>query len=528
MNIPDTVDLIIADNYCKQGDYISGLKKYEELNLDEENEKKYLIHLFQYAAYLTENTKYLEALVQFRKVLNRLEIPDITYKNIGICLDKIGEYKEAFNFYKLFLENINYPDECLILMGDLCANKLNEKELAIKYYEEAYKYFNQNYNLCNMLGHLYSTLYRDNEKEKQLKYLYRAFELAPNNRIVVKNLSYVLGKFKMAEADGMYDRLLHLNPTHSDLHAYGAYLVKTGRFHDGFRFLRHRFQKEDVPEDAFPPLFKHTENQWNENIDISDKTMLIYCEQGFGDTIMFSRFVPYIRQMCEELYVVVQDSLYELIQESFPEIHVFPRTQWEENPLPYSYWIPMMDLPILYGLTTENIPLSEGYLTVPEEKIKAYKKNINKNKKLKIGFAYEGTESSKETERDIPAIELQRIIDLPNVECYSFQYDDIYNQKENIHGFIELNNTFDTWEDTACAMKNMDLIITTDNGVMNLAGALGVKTFGLFNTISEWRWFDTNGKDLKWYKSITPITCPHDGEWNICIDTVINKIKEIK
>ena len=77
-------------------------------------------------------------------------------------------------------------------------------------------------------------------------------------------------------------------------------------------------------------------------------------------------------------------------------------------------------------------------------------------------------------------------------------------------------------------MKHMDLIITTDNGVMNLAGALGVKTFGLFNTISEWRWFDTNGTDLKWYKSITPITCPHDGEWNICIDKVINKIKEIK
>ena len=41
---------------------------------------------------------------------------------------------------------------------------------------------------------------------------------------------------------------MYLNPTHSDLHSYGAYLVKHKRFKEGFRFLRHRFLKKRVEE----------------------------------------------------------------------------------------------------------------------------------------------------------------------------------------------------------------------------------------------------------------------------------------
>ena len=83
-----------------------------------------------------------------------------------------------------------------------------------------------NFTIYNMLGHLYSTSYQDKYKEKQIFYLRRAFELAPQNRVVVKNLAYVYGKFdEVAKADEMYAKLMYLNPTHSDLHAYGAYLV---------------------------------------------------------------------------------------------------------------------------------------------------------------------------------------------------------------------------------------------------------------------------------------------------------------
>ena len=80
----------------------------------------------------------------------------------------------------------------------------------------------------------------------------------------------------------------------------------------------------------------------------------------------------------------------------------------------------------------------------------------------------------------------------------------------------------------ACAMNCMDLMVTTDNGVMNLAGALGIKTFGLFNTIVEWRWFKTQGEDIAWYKSIKPFQCPTSKAWDVPVKQIIEEIQKIQ
>ena len=520
------LDITIAELYIKNGDYNTALKRYEKI-LDKLNDiqiKLYLIRVLEYGNLLVKNKEYLQALEQYRKVLEYPTQINVC-KNIGICLDKLNEIDGALHYYRRFEEESNDVEDVHILLGDLYFQKIKDNLKAIEYYEKATKKFN-NFAIYNTLGHLYSTVYRDEHEKEQVDYLLKAYELAPEERIIVKNLAYVLGKFGYQEADEMYKKLLYLNPTHGDLHSYGAYLVKTGRFYEGFRYLQHRFDKEDLPDNAFPEIFKDIERQWHDGIDISGKTVVIHYEQGFGDTIMFSRFIPQVQKMCNKVIIVVQNTLKDLMVCNFE--NVMSIDNFLDYPPQYDYWIPMMDLPIICNTTVDTIPLTEGYLDVISEEAKSYgDKYINTNK-LKIGFAFEGTESSKETARDIPAKELQPIIDLPNVQCYSFQYDDVYNQKKDIHGYIELKDTFNTWYDTACAMKNMDLMVTTDNGVMNLAGALGVKTFAIFNTISEWRWFDTTGKDLKWYKSIRPFTCPHNEQWNICVQKIIKEIKKIQ
>ena len=60
---------------------------------------------------------------------------------------------------------------------------------------------------------------------------------------------------KIQKADEFYQKLMYLNPTHSDLHSYGAYLVRHKRFSEGFKFLQHRFLKEDLGNVAFPQIF---------------------------------------------------------------------------------------------------------------------------------------------------------------------------------------------------------------------------------------------------------------------------------
>lgn len=533
----DSVDIALAEYYCKNQEFEKGLGYFKQVLLkaqdDIRNEiaDKYIKYSIQYAKTKVNDKKWAEALEIYRDIMQTSGFPITIYKQIGLCMKAMGNADSAIKFLKRFEELSPDKEDVYSYLADITYSDIKDNLKAIEYYEKALIKNPNNFAIYNMLGHLYSTCYQDKFKEKQIAYLEKAYELAPNSRIVVKNLAYVYGKFdEIQKADEFYSKLLYLSPTHSDLHAYGAYLVKHKRFAEGFKFLQHRFQKEDLQYVSFPQLFSSKKKRWNIKVDIKDKHILAHFEQGFGDSIMFIRFVEELKSRCAKVSVVVQDPLISLFEGSDLGVDIY-----SESDIPkinYDYYIPMMDLPIVCETKPDTIPLAGGYLKVSRAKINAYKKeHINNNDKLKIGIAYEGTMASKETDRDIPLEYLYPLMQMPEVEVYSFQVDDLTNQMDRIPEeaqLIRLGRTFKNWEDTAAAMKCMDLMVTTDNGVMNLAGALGVKTFGLFNTLTEWRWFQTEGKDIAWYKSIRPFQAPTSKAWEIPVAQIIEEIKNIQ
>ena len=533
-----SMDVAMAEYYCKNNNYDRGLEIYREAisSITDEAERncvinQYINQAINYAQKLNLDKKYIEAIEQYRNIMKYSGFPINIYKNIGLCMKSIGNADLAIKFLKRFEEISPDKEDVYVYLADLTYTDIKDNRKAIEYYEKALEKNPNNFSIYNMLGHLYSTCYQDKYKDKQIEYLTKAYELAPNNRIVVKNLAYVLGKFdEVQKADEFYAKLMYLSPTHSDLHAYGAYLVRHQRFAEGFKFLQHRFQKEDLNNVAFPQLHTTKKKKWNIKFDIKDKRILVHFEQGFGDSIMFVRFIDELKKMCKEVSLVVQRQLVDLFKDSKLGVEIY--TEEQIPSINYDYWIPMMDLPIVCETKPSTIPKAGGYLKVPKAKINAYKKQyINDNDKIKIGICYEGTLASKETDRDIPLSYLYPLMKLPDVEVYSFQVDDLTNQMDRVPpdaNLIRLGRTFKNWEDTACAMNCMDFMVSTDNGVMNLAGALGIKTFGLFNRIVEWRWFKVEGEDIAWYKSIKPFQCPTSGEWETPVSKVMEEIDKIR
>ena len=533
-----SMDVAMAEYYCKNNNYDRGLEIYREAisSITDEAERncvinQYINQAINYAQKLNLDKKYIEAIEQYRNIMKYSGFPINIYKNIGLCMKSIGNADLAIKFLKRFEEISPDKEDVYVYLADLTYTDIKDNRKAIEYYEKALEKNPNNFSIYNMLGHLYSTCYQDKYKDKQIEYLTKAYELAPNNRIVVKNLAYVLGKFdEVQKADEFYAKLMYLSPTHSDLHAYGAYLVRHQRFAEGFKFLQHRFQKEDLNNVAFPQLLTTKKKKWNIKFDIKDKRILVHFEQGFGDSIMFVRFIDELKKMCKEVSLVVQKPLVELFKDSKLGVEIY--TEEQIPSINYDYWIPMMDLPIVCETKPSTIPRAGGYLKVPKAKINAYKKQyINDNDKIKIGICYEGTLASKETDRDIPLSYLYPLMKLPDVEVYSFQVDDLTNQMDRVPpdaNLIRLGRTFKNWEDTACAMNCMDFMVSTDNGVMNLAGAIGIKTFGLFNRIVEWRWFKVEGEDIAWYKSIKPFQCPTSGEWETPVSKVMEEIDKIR
>ena len=533
-----SMDVAMAEYYCKNNNFERGLEIFREVipTIYDEVERNnvinnYMNQALKYAQKMSSDKKYIEAIEQYRDIMKFSGFPINVYKNIGLCMKSIGNADLAIKFLKRFEEISPDKEDVYVYLADLTYTDIKDNKKAIEYYEKALERNKNNFSLYNMLGHLYSTCYQDKFKDKQIEYLRKAYELAPNNRIVVKNLAYVYGKFdEVQKADEFYQKLMYLNPTHSDLHAYGAYLVRHKRFSEGFKFLQHRFQKEDLNNVAFPQLLTTKKKKWNMKVNIKDKHVLVHFEQGFGDSIMFVRFLDELKKQCKEVSLVVQNSLISLFNDSKLGVNIY--TEDQIPTINYDYWIPMMDLPIVCETQPDSIPKAGGYLKVPKSKINAYRKeHINDNDKIKIGIAYEGTLASKETDRDIPLSYLYPLMKLPDVEVYSFQVDDLTRQMDMVPQdaqLIRLGKTFKNWEDTACAMNCRDLMVRTDNGVMNLAGALGITTFGIFNRIVEWRWFKTEGNDIAWYKSIKPFQCPTSGEWETPVKNILEEIDKMR
>ncbi len=527
------IDVALAEEYCKNKDYEKGFELYERLVRkafgDIELKNRYMRQMKMYADTLLKEKKYSKALEQYRKLLRQNVTDPYIFKNTAICLNEMGHSVRALRFFEKYEENAYDKEEVYKYLADIYYENIKDYEKAIEYYEKMIEKYGDNAHIYNMLGHLYSTYYQDKYMDKQIYYLKKAAELEPNNRVITKNIAYVLGKFRQyEEADKYYARLQQLNPSHSDLHSYGGYLVSKRDFANGFKFLMHRFSKEDLQDGAFPPIFLNKKVRWNDKMDLTGKHVILHFEQGFGDSIMFIRFLDEVKAMCNKVSIVVQRPLLELFAGSDLGCDIYP----DDIPmgLKYDVVIPMMDLPLVCHTTADTIPHPEGYLKIGQKYIDEFReKYIHKNDKFKIGIAYEGSIMGKETDRDIPLKFMYPMMELPGVEIYSFQVSDPSHQMDRVPSnlqFIRLGDKLRNFRDTAAGLKCMDMFISSDNGVMNLAGALGIPSICLFNTIAEWRWIDTTGDDVVWYKSVKPVQATTSRAWDETITRAIDIVEK--
>lgn len=435
-----------------------------------------------------------------------------TYKQIAICFYNLKNWHESLKYFKIY-ERYRPKDYSIAYHLGFIYEQLNDKKEAINYYEKSLT-IQQDYKIYGNLARLYADVYIFGEREKQIYYVEKAYSLNPKDPVNILNRLLLYCRFNMVEqAKESWKEVYKLKPTAPVLFSYGCFLIHNKDFEDGFKLYRYRIEHDN---DALP---KGLKNIWQPEMELKDKTVLVSYEQGFGDTLMFIRFIKDFIPFCKKVKVLVQDELYDLLKSNF-DFEIYPDR--DKNIIEYDCFIPLLDIPLIINLKPETIHSKNGYLDVQIKE-----NNLIKGNDYKIGICFEGGKDGVITCRDIPLEKLYPLFELP-VQIYSFQKEDRNNQliklKEK-YNCIDLSKTFNTFEDTASAMKQMDLIITTDNGVLNLAGSLGVKTFALFNKYPEFRWFSLD-KDIGWY-NIKPFQCPEFNEWDEPVERIIKELKQI-
>lgn len=445
----------------------------------------------------------------------------------GLLKYQIKQFEDAISYIKKALEN-NYNAYFLENLGRAYYSN-NNLESAIEAYKKALEVEPDNFDIWFNLA---LALKKNQQTDDAIKAFQKAISIKPDAFDAYFNLGNIYtGKNDTLSAIDAYQKSVDYNPRDLDAQYFlSIEYLKTKNFKEGWKYFESRLCKEVsiiTQENALPKNLITSKPLWNGE-PIDNKILFVYYEAGFGDTMMFARYLPLLKNKCSKVLFRPQIGLVSLFKDSFPDIEVLDTKDCEKD-FNFDVHTPIMSLPYLLNLNSEaDIPFAEGYLKTNTEKVNFYKKNYFENTEFKIGIKWEGNPSVDQN-RIIPFDAFFKLFDLPNTKFYSLQKDEGLESLENLPENYEITNlgrTFNDFSDTAAAIENLDLVICNDTSVAHLVGAIGKPCWILLPYQYNWRWH-TDLSYSPWYKYSKLFSQSKPNTWNEVFDKIYSNLNNV-
>jgi hypothetical protein len=359
----------------------------------------------------------------------------------------------------------------------------------------------------NNLGTIRHRQGRFDEAEEALR---RAIELDPRLGPAYANLGNTLAaQDRLDEAAIPAAEATRLSPGDPHAHLIIAQIrLLQGDLPGGWPEYEWRVRK-------FPFLFRHFSGKprWAGE-SLAGRTILVYAEQGMGDTIQFARFIPIVAKLAKRVIVECQPELAELMGSIDAKFEVVPSRQ----PLPgFDTYSSLVSLPGVLKTTLATIPSEVPYLRADEARIESWRQRVaGDGAKLRVGVVWAGNpQHEKDRERSCRLDDLAPLANVPGVVFYSLQKGDPAKQASNPPAgmnLIDVGGELKDFSDSAALMMNLDLVITVDTAAAHLAGALARPVWTLLPLVGEWRWL-RNRDDSPWYPTMRLFRQQRFGDW---------------
>ena len=352
--------------------------------------------------------------------------------------------------------------------------------------------------------------------DQAVKSYQHALELAPSlhdSRVALASCLQAQGDLQQAMVECA--RVLKAAPDHAEAHwNYALLMLLQGNYVNGFREYEWRWKKRRFTS----PLREFAEPRWHGG-DLGGKTILVYAEQGLGDTLQFCRYLPLLVQRGAKVVFECHQPLTRLMETLGSGISVVP---FGGQLPPFDCHIPLLSIPYLLGSTLETIPTTVPYLHVPEERRPFWQSVIPAARRArKIGICWAG-KPKPDPARSCPPELLQPLADLYGIAWVSLQV----GQGDAKPGFplIDLAMLLQDFSDTAALVEQLDLVITIDTSVAHLAGALGKQAWLLVPFAPDWRW-GAERSDCPWYPTMRLFRQPAPADWESVVREVAAEVQ---
>jgi tetratricopeptide (TPR) repeat protein len=468
---------------------------------------------------LREEGRLEEAIRHYRLALQYK--PDFAdgYNNLGNALYDLGRLDEAEANYR---EAIRLNPEYVAAHSNLgvVLADLGRWEEAVASDRLVLRWQPDNAGAHNNLGHVLTQLARFDDA---VAHLHEALRLDPGYVDARNNLGVALHEQgNLDEARIIYDQVLEMQPDHVDAHFNrGLLRLLSGDLERGWSDYEWRERRKDYRKRTWQ------QPRWDGSA-LAGRTILVYAEQGLGDSLQFIRYAPLLQERGGRVLVECPPVLAELLATCPGVERVIPTG----SPLPaFDFQAPLLSLPGLCRTTLATIPANIPYLRADPQRAAYWRDRLDGFTGFKIGIAWQGSRHHKGDHlRSFALAQFTPLTALPGIRLFSLQKGPGTEQLENMGGGLpvtDLGTSFaaDSLMDAAAAMTALDLIITVDSALAHLAGALGLPVWVALPFAPDFRWMRER-EDSPWYPRMRLFRQARVGDWDDVFQRITGAVKD--
>ena len=315
---------------------------------------------------------------------------------------------------------------------------------------------------------------------------------------------------------------------------FGRALLAAGAWQQGWQLYEQRYYSQDRAQ-ILPPGFPLIGlEQLGLKRLVSSKApggsqVLIYGEQGIGDTLMFASLLPQLQAELQatggSLQLLLQPRLVPLLQSSFPAIKCaasFPAELLGQLDLACS----IGSLGQRYRPDAQSFAGHSPHLQLPDSTKQNWRKRLAAlGPGLKVGSAWQGGGTlGNRRQRSLQLEQLLPLLKQSGLHWFNLQYghkpEELHALKQN-HGveILHFDGISTDLLATAGLTAALDLVITVQQTALHLAAGLGVPVWGLLPYRAEWR-YGQGGSQMIWYPSVKLFRQQQRGNWQGVIEQV--------
>lgn len=347
---------------------------------------------------------------------------------------------------------------------------------------------------------------------------------APTANLLVNRGIALVELNRNAEAVAQYDRAIALDPKHAGARFHRSLnRLLLGDLKGGFEDYEWRW----TGNEAVAPPARVPGPRWTGAEDLRGKTLFLYSEQGFGDSIHFARYAGVLAERGARVLLEVHPPLKELLA-SVPGVAGI--TAMGEPRPAFDYQCPLLSVPFACATTLETVPARVPYIHVEEAFSSRWRARLAGTPRPRVGLVWSGSRlQGGDRKRSIPFAEMAPIV-AASATPVSLQKDvretDVAALAAD-SSVVALGDEIADFRDTAAIIGELDVVVSVDTAVAHLAGALGRPVWVMVSFSSDWRWM-LDRTDSPWYPTARLFRQTAPGDWKSVIARVAAELGELK